>query len=360
MTAQVEQATPVKSGAAGAATFVGSDSRKFNYFTPKGRKATHYEDVTVDVQPDPERYLLQDWIISFADGTPGYTKNWTAAKSSDWHQFRAVDQEWERNHYQRQSTICGMIQNVIENGRKSGATKRFDKSWVKILQDHLGAYKHAEFGLGTSLMQAQRYGYTQMINNAILTNSAYKLRFAQDLTLYLAEIALDIDTLDTAAGKEHWLTDPAWQGVRKAVETIMGATDYLEQYFAVNFVFEPLVAELFRGGFVMQLAAAQGDFVTPAVTSAAEGDYERNLANAVELFHILASDPETASHNKHVFAGWLGTHGALALDAANRLQPVWSQPRVKAASFADALAQGRNRIRAIASEVGIDLPSSLA
>ena len=71
--------------------------------------------MTVDVQPDPERYLLQDWIISFPDGTPTYSKDWTAAQSSNWHKFRAVDQEWERTHYQRQSTICGMVQSAIEN-----------------------------------------------------------------------------------------------------------------------------------------------------------------------------------------------------------------------------------------------------
>src|SRR5438552_9232511 len=216
----------VKSGAAGSAVFPGSDSRKYNYFEPKGRKATHYEDMTVDVQPDPERYLLQDWIISFPDGTPTYSKDWTAAKSSNWHKFRAVDQEWERTHYQRQSTICGMVQNTIENGRKSGAPARFDAAWVKILQNHLGAYKHAEFGLGTSTMQAQRYGYTQMVNNAILTNSSYKLRFAQDITLYLGELGLDVGPdLDTAAVKKHWLDDPIWQGARKAIEAIMGATD---------------------------------------------------------------------------------------------------------------------------------------
>ena len=29
----------------------------------------------------------------------------------------------------------------------------------------------------------------------------------------------------------------------------------------------------------MQIAAANGDFITPAVISAAEADYERNLAN---------------------------------------------------------------------------------
>jgi len=353
MSATVEQ--PTKSGAAGSAQFAGWDSRKFNYFEPKGRKATHYEDMTVDVQPDPKRYLLQDWIISFADGTPTYFEGWTQAKSSDWHKYRAVDQEWERTHYQRQSTIIGMLNNVIDNGRRSGAPKRFDKAWVKILSDHLGAYKHAEFGLGTSTMQAQRYGYTQMINNAILTNSSYKLRFAQDLTLYLSEIGLDIEGIDINAGKQHWLNDPIWQGTRHAIEAIMGATDYLEQYFAVNAVFEPLVGELFRSGFIMQVAAAQNDFMTPSVVSAAEGDYERNLANAMELFHVLATDNQFGEHNRLLFHSWTIKHGKLALDAANQLQPIWSMPRVKAAQFTDALERAKNRVRAIGSEIGFDV-----
>jgi propane 2-monooxygenase small subunit len=363
MSAQASRATAtpaaVKSGAAGAAVFPGSDSRKYNYFEPKGRKATHYEDMTVDVQPDPERYLLQDWIISFPDGTPTYCKDWTAAKSSNWHKFRAVDQEWERTHYQRQSTICGMVQNTIENGRKSGAPARFDPAWVKILQNHLGAYKHAEFGLGTSTMQAQRYGYTQMVNNAILTNSSYKLRFAQDITLYLSEIGLDLAGFDIAAGKKHWLDDPVWQGVRKSVESVMGSNDYLEQYFATNVVFEPLVGELFRSGFLMQAASAQGDFITPAVVSAAEADYERNLANTVELFHILGTDPTHGTQNIALFNKWLAKHADLALDAANHLQPIWSQPRVKVATFADALGHAKNRIKGIAKELGLTVPANL-
>jgi len=351
--------TEIKSGAAGAATFAGSDSRRYNYFEPKGRKASHYEDMTVDVQPDPKRYLLQDWIISFADGTPTYDERWTQLKSSDWHKFRAIDQEWERTHYQRQSTIVGMITSVIENGRRSGAPKRFDRAWVKILSDHLGAYKHAEFGLGTATMQAQRYGYTQMINNAILTNSSYKLRFSQDLTLYLGELALDIDGIDLEAGKRHWLEDEIWQGTRHATEAVMGATDFLEQYFATNIVFEPLVAELFRSGFIMQLAAAQNDFMTPAVVSAAEGDYERNLANAVDLFNILALDPAHGEDNRKVMVGWFQHHGALALLAAHQLQPIWSQARVKTAQFADALTAAKDRARAITAEIGFDVRSVL-
>jgi len=352
---------PVNSGAAGAAKFVGSDSRKYNYYAPKGRKATHYEDMTLDVQPDPKRYLLQGWILSFGDGTPTYSEDWTKAKSSDWHIFRAPDEEWERTHYKRQSTIVGMIGQALENGRRSGAASRFNKAWVKVLEKHVGAYKHAEFGLSCALTQAQRYGYTQMINSTILTNASYKIRFAQDLTLYLADIGLDIpEGFDSEVGKVHWLEDPIWQDTRRLVETISGSQDYLEQYFAANLVFEPMIGELFRSGFIMQAAAAQNDFITPTVVSSAEGDYQRNLANTMELMHMLVKDPVHGAHNIGVFNSWLHKYGDLAVAAAKQLQPIWSLPTVKVAQFTDAYASSLGRIRTIASQLGLTLPASMA
>lgn len=350
------QTVSAKSGAAGSAVFPDSDSRRYRYFEPRSKRATHYEDVTVDVQPDPERYLLQDWIISFPNGKGAYTKDNTGALSSNWHAFRAPDQEWERTHYQRQSKIEAMVQAVIANGRKSGAPKSFDKAWIKILQNHLGAWKHAEFGLGTSLMQAQRYGYTQMINNATLTNSSYKLRLSQDITLYLAEIGMDIPGFDDTAGKRVWLEDKGWQGTREAIESIMGSADYLEQYFATNIVFESLVGELFRSGFLMQVASSNGDFITPPVISSAEADYERNLANTIDLMHLLVTDNQHGAHNKKLFQGWVNKHVALANKAAAGLQPIWSQPHSKPVQYADARAQSVERIKKILGELGLTLP----
>jgi len=362
MATQVVEATETveeRSAAAGAKTFAGSDSRRYNYFEPKGRKATLYEDVTVDVQPDPARYLIQDWILSFADGTPTYSPSRTAIKSANWHKYRAPDQEWERNHYQRQAEAETAVKLVVDNARRNGGIKRFDKSWVGVLQNHVGALKHAEYGLGTVYMYAQRDGMTQMINTSILMNSSYKLRFAQDLTVYLSEVALDLTTLDLDAGKEHWLNDPIWQGARKATEEILGAEDYLEQYFVGNLLFEPLVNELVRSGLIMQFAAAHGDFVTPSIVAIAEGDYERNLANTVELFHILLHDPENAAHNQTVVQGWLSKHLSLCNEAANLLQPIWSQPRVKVSSFADAYAAAKVRVEANLAQTGAQLPKGV-
>ncbi len=343
----------VGSGAAGAAQFPGSESRKYNYFDPRGRRATHYEDMTVDVQPDPERYLIQDWIIGMPNGDGAYIKEATAAQSSNWHAFRAPDQEWERTHYQRQSRIEGLIQGVIANARKAGTNKKFDRVWNTILQTHLGAWKHAEFGLGTSLMQAQRGGYTQMINNATLTNSSYKLRLAQDITLYLAEIGMDIEGWNNELGKTAWVDDPIWQGTREAIETIMGCTDYLEQYFATNIIFEPLVGELFRSGFLMQAAVANGDPITAPVISSAEADYERNLANTIDLIYLLANDETHGAANLALFQGWVSKHSALAVKAANALQPIWSQPHSKPVSFADCQANSEDRLNNILGELGL-------
>ena len=84
------------------------------------------------------------------------------------------------------------------------------------------------------------------------------------------------------------------------------------------------------------------------------------LANTVELFHILGTDQTYGTQNIALFNKWLVKHADLALDAANHLQPIWSQPRVKVASFSDALAHAKNRIKGIAAELGLKVPANLA
>ena len=165
------------------------------------------------------------------------------------------------------------------------------------------------------------------------------------------DIGQDIPGFDAETGKKHWLEDPMWQPTRLLIETIGGATDYMEQYFAINIVFEPLVGELFRSGFVMQAAASQNDFMTPTVVSSAEGDYQRNLANTVELVHMLVSDPAHSAHNTALFNSWLEKYGDLAVKAAKNLQPIWSMPHHKMVQFSDAFASAVSRMQNIATQV---------
>src|SRR3982751_754961 len=59
----------------------GPSARRYNYYVPSKRKQTHYEDVTVEVQPDPRHYLSQGWLYGFSDGRGRYPLVWTALEA---------------------------------------------------------------------------------------------------------------------------------------------------------------------------------------------------------------------------------------------------------------------------------------
>jgi propane 2-monooxygenase small subunit len=350
----------ITNAGAGASKFSGSDSRSFNYFTPKGRHASVYEDVTVDVQPDPTRYLLQGWLYAFADGVAGFSETWTKVKSSDWHVFRDPNEQWHRTLYIRQANTVRQIQQTLAMAKSQEVFVTWDKSWVKCVLTHVSAVMHAEYGLGMHVfVPAQRDAMTNMINNAICVNAMDKLRFSQDLALYNLALSEQIPNFDGTAHKQTWLKDPAWQGVRENVERLTATPDWAEQLFATNVIYEPLVGELFRSQFVMQFAAPHGDFVTPVLFGIAEYDYEHNLAYTTELLRLLVEDAKYGKENKRVMQEWLAHWTPYSVTAARLLQPIWSQPKLKVLRFEDAYGRAKQRFGSILSNLGLQLPKEV-
>jgi propane monooxygenase small subunit len=345
---------------AGAREFPSSESRSFNYYTPRKRRATVYEDVTVDVQPDPERHLSQGWIYGFANGVGGYPKEWTAVKSSNWHEFLDPNEEWEQTIYRNNANSVRQVAQNVSNARAEHTFERWNRNWIKVVERHVGAWAHAENGIGLHVYTAaQRNAPTNMINNALAVGAAHKLRFAQDLILYNLDISEELDEFDGSAHRAAWQEDPVWQGVRETVERLTGIADWAEAYFATALVFEPLVAELFRSHFVMQCAALQGDFVTPAVMGVGEADAHRDERAARALFELLLNDPEYAGENRARLQEWLATWVPQSIDAARQLQPVWSQVSEKVVSFEESLERAEARFSDLLDSLGLDFQKEL-
>ena len=291
---------------AGAKEFPSSHSRSYNYFTPRKRRATVYEDVTVDVQPDPARHLTQGWVYAFANGDSGYPEKWTALKSSNWHEFLDPNEEWEQTIYRNNAAVVRQIQQNIEHGRTAHVFASLDPAWVKVLERHVFAWAHAEHGIGMHVYTpAQRDAPTNMINNAMAVGAAHKLRFAQDLILYNLTLTDEIEGFKGSLHRETWQEDPIWQPTREFVEQLTGTRDWAEQWFVTSIVFEPLLGELFRSGFVMQVAALHGDFVTPTIMGAGESDAARDQRGARALFRMLADDEAHGAENRELMQGWL-------------------------------------------------------
>jgi propane monooxygenase small subunit len=388
MTATAERSLPkpvFTDAEAGAKVFPDSTARNYNYYTPQKRKQSHYEDVTVEVQPDPRHYLAQGWLYGFSDGRGGYPLDWTALKAwgvdrpeperfpgsggrgydwpaHGWHEFRDPNEEWELTFYRYNSNVVRQINQNIETARETKAFEQWNQNWVNFVASHVGAWMHVEQGLGLYLFaNANRRAPTNMHNNAISVNSMHRIRFAQDLALYNLTLTDEIESFDGTAHLETWNSDPAWQGVRRLAEQLTAIDDWAEAIFAANIVFEPLVGELFRSQLVQQASPGNGDFVTPTVMGAGEYDYaERDLRYTKAMFQLLTVDREFADYNVDIINGWMSAWVPRAIKAARELQPLWSQPDAKPPRFEDGLDRVKNRFNAILADLNLSSPKELS
>jgi propane monooxygenase small subunit len=201
---------------------------------------------------------------------------------------------------------------------------------------------------------AQRDAPTNMINNAMAVGAAHKLRFAQDLILYNLVLSEEIDGFDGSLHRKTWQEDPIWQPTRRLIERLTATRDWAEQWFALSVVVEPLVGELFRSGFVMQVAALHGDFVTPTIMGAGESDAAREQKGARVLFGMLANDEAHAAENRETMQGWLSSWTGDAVAAARQLQPIWSQLSDKTVRFEDSFERSQARMASMLSDIGLE------
>ena len=372
---------------AGAKEFPDSTARRFNYYTPQKRKQTHYEDVTVEVQPDPRHYLAQGWLYGFSDGRGGYPLDWTALKAwgSDrpepergpgsggkgydwpahgWHEFRDPNEEWELTLYRYNSNVVRQLNQNIEAARQSKAFEQWNPNWVRFVERHVGAWMHVDHGLGLYLFaNANRRAPDQHAQQRDLGEQHAPDPVRPGPGAVQPDADARRSTASTApAHLETWNTDPAWQGVREIAEQLTAIDDWCEAIFAANVVFEPLVGELFRSHLVQQAAPRNGDFVTPD-GHRRRGVRLRRARPALHQGDVRAADQRQGvrrpQQGRSCSRGW-PTWVPRCIAAARTLQPLWSQPDAKPPRFEDGLDRAKSRFSGILSELDLQTPKELS
>ncbi|MCF8608281.1 aromatic/alkene monooxygenase hydroxylase subunit beta [Gordonia sp. HY442] len=345
---------------AGALEFPSSRSRKYSYFEPAKKRATMYEDVTVDVQPDPERYLTQGWIYGFGDGPGGYPQNWTSAESSNWHAFLDPNEEWEQTIFRNNAAVVHQVELCLSNAKRAHAYQGWNRPWLNFIARNLGAWMHAENGMALHVFASiQRSGPSNMINTAVAVNAAHKMRFAQDLALFNLDLDDEVEDFDGSAHVDVWRTAPEWQPTREAVERLTAIGDWCKLLFVTNIVFEQLVGSLFRTELVMQVSARNGDYITPTIVGTGEHDYARDLGYTRNLFRMLSRDEEFGESNRAQFAEWMAEWVPRCLDAAHALQPIWSQPAEQSVTFATSLDNAKAKFTEVLESIEVPVPEEL-
>ena len=78
------------------------------------------------------------------------------------------------------------------------------------------------------------------------------------------------------------------------------------------------------------------------------------------MFGLLTTDKEFADHNKDVINGWLAKYVPMSIDAARKMQPLWSQTDAKPPRFEDSLDAAKSRFAGILTDLHLDVPKELA
>lgn len=316
-------APPVKTFADPEAQRRGNESeRHFQWYTPRKRRASIYEDVTVDTQPSIHRHVLRGWPLHFEDGRGTWDERSTALRSTDWYHFRDPGEMWERPYYQQGAALERHIEDAVRSAAEHRLFDDFTPEWVEFLRENMQVPAFIEHGLWLATATSARDCLSDSISNCVVIEAGMKQRLAQAIVLYAMDLEPHFGEFSTAAAKDRFLTDEVWQPARRYLEELFTLDDWAETIVAVNLCFEPLVGVLIRREFGIRAAIANGDSITPTVTMTSQIEWDWTRAWTADFARLVLEDEQHGAANRDVIAGWMAKWLPAARAAAHALAPL--------------------------------------
>ena len=321
--ADPERAAPPTKRLGAARAPTGDESeRQFSWYIPRKRRASQYEDVTVDTQPSVHRHLTRGWPVSFEDGRGTWDDGSTALCSSDWFDFRDPGEQWERPYYQIGAAVEQQIEGAMRSAREEGLIEDFRPEWVDFLRRFLQIPAFVEHGLWFAMATAGRDCLSDSVATCVCLQAAMKQRSAQAIVLYAMDLEEHHGEFAIEAAREAFLGEPEWQPTRRYLERLASAHDWGEVIVAANLCFEPVVVTLLRRELGTRAAAANGDIVTPVLARVESQEWEWARAWTGELMRFLLDDSVHGEANREVISTWIRDWLPQAVEAGLALAPL--------------------------------------
>ena len=326
--------------------------RSFQWYKPKRRRATQYEDVTVDTQPSVHRHMPREWPVHFEDGRGLWWDDSTALRSGDWYEFRDPGQMWERPYYQTGTSYEQLIEGAVRTARRERVFEDFTPEWVEFLRGHLQIPAFCDHGIWLALASAARDTLSDTVTHCVALEAAMKQRQAQAYLLYGMDLEEHFGEFSVDQARESWLRDEPWQPVRRYVERLRATPDWGERVIAANVCFEARVGLLIRRELLMRSVRFNGDILTQALSHVAQLEWEWTREWTAELVRFVLADAEHGAANRDVLAGWLADWDPLAEEAALAIEAVFAELPA-GISFDEARANVQIDIDELHEEAGL-------
>jgi propane monooxygenase small subunit len=296
--------------------------RSFNWFEPRKRRASLYEDVTVDTQPSTARHVRRGWPMYFEDGRGTWDERSTALAVADWYAFRDPGERWERSFYQVESRYEAEIEGAVRSARTARLFEDFGADWVEFLRANLQVPAFVEHGLWLALATTARDCLSDTLAHCVAIEAANKQRHAQAIVLYALDLEPHFGEIPIERARERFLREGAWQPTREYLERLRTITDWGEMIVAVNVCFEPVVSVAIRRELGIRAAIQNGDALTPTVARVADLEWDWARQWTIAFVELALGDETHGEANRERIAGWLEAwqpRASAALDALEGL-----------------------------------------
>ncbi|BCQ26810.1 phenol hydroxylase [Caballeronia sp. NK8] len=203
------------------------------------KPASRYQEATFDLQPEVNFHYRPLWQPEFEL----YDKGRTAIVMNDWYAFKDPRQYY----YGAYTTTRAKQQETMEKNLEFVAKRRLLTDLSDEAKAHIATLmvplRHVEWAANTNNCFVTAYGWGTAITQATMFHCMDRLGIAQ----YLSRIGLALDGnqgTSLVEGKQRWLDDPMWQGLRRVVEDTMVVKDWFETFVAQNVVLDGLLYPL--------------------------------------------------------------------------------------------------------------------
>jgi phenol hydroxylase P1 protein len=260
------------------------------------KPASRYQEASYDIAPEKNFHYRPMWQ---PDKLLNDTSR-TAVVMEDWYAYRDPRQYYYGTYVQARAKLQEVTESNFAFFDKRGFADRMNEEVKEKIVRCLLPLRHMELAANMNNVLCTAYGTSTVLTQAFLYNGMDRLGIAQ----YLSRIGLLFDgnsAESLARAKEYWMTDSAWQGLRRFTENTLVIEDWFEVFIAQDVVLDTLVYDLMYRQFDEAITEQGGSDLAMLI----EFMQEWHKDNSRWVDATLKTTIAESDHNRELIGGWV-------------------------------------------------------
>jgi phenol hydroxylase P1 protein len=260
------------------------------------KPASRYQEASYDIAPEINFHYRPLWQPDKLLNDPSRT----AVVMEDWYAYRDPRQYYYGTYVQARAKLQEVTESNYAFFDKRGLADRMTQEARDKIVRCLLPLRHAELGANMNNVLGSAYGTATVLTQAFLFSGMDRLGIAQ----YLSRIGLLLDGNSGDSlieAKEYWMTDPAWQGMRRYIENVLCLEDWFEVFVAQDVVLDTLVYDLIYNQFDQAITDSGGADLAMLIEFMQE--WHKDTSRWVDS--VLKTTVAESEHNKTLIGKWV-------------------------------------------------------